>query len=70
MLGQEWEYARNKRMSSFMLKTLLNASTTERTGKIDPRILLLVLGTDAFIVAGVLPEIAHETMVSESLAGQ
>ena len=53
-----------------MLKTLLNASTTERTGKIDPRILLLVLGTDAFIVAGVLPEIAHETMVSASLAGQ
>ena len=41
----------------------------------NPRIVLLALGmfalgTDAFIVAGVLPAIAHETGVSEGLAGQ
>jgi predicted MFS family arabinose efflux permease len=43
--------------------------------KIDSRILLLALsmfalGTDAFVVAGVLPVIAHEMGVTESLAGQ
>ncbi|TMD43969.1 MAG: MFS transporter, partial [Chloroflexi bacterium] len=41
----------------------------------NPRIVLLALGmfalgTDAFIVAGVLPVIAHETGVSEGLVGQ
>ena len=41
----------------------------------NPRIILLALGmfalgTDAFIVAGVLPVIAHETGVSEGLVGQ
>lgn len=43
--------------------------------RINPRIILLALGmfalgTDAFIVAGVLPVIAHETGVSEGLVGQ
>lgn len=42
---------------------------------INPRIFLLALGmfalgTDAFVVAGVLPVIAHETGVQEALAGQ
>jgi MFS transporter, DHA1 family, inner membrane transport protein len=64
-----------ERMSSSMSKTLQNVSRSARISKIDPRILLLALGmfalgTDAYVVAGVLPEIAHETMVSESLAGQ
>ncbi len=41
----------------------------------NPRIILLALGmfalgTDAFIVAGVLPVIAHETGVTEGLVGQ
>jgi predicted MFS family arabinose efflux permease len=41
----------------------------------NPRIILLALGmfalgTDAFIIAGVLPVIAHETGVSEGLVGQ
>ncbi len=41
----------------------------------NPRIILLTLGmftlgTDAFIVAGVLSVIAHETGVTEGLAGQ
>jgi len=31
---------------------------------------MFALGTDAYVVAGVLPEIARTTMVSESLAGQ
>jgi DHA1 family inner membrane transport protein len=44
-------------------------------GRIDPRIFLLslgmfALGTDAFIVAGVLPTISHEMGITESLAGQ
>ena len=43
--------------------------------KMNPRIILLALGmfalgTDAFIVAGVLPVIARETGVSEGLVGQ
>ena len=43
--------------------------------RINPRIILLAvgmfaLGTDAFIVAGVLPEIAHATAVNEGLVGQ
>src|SRR5579883_3455956 len=46
-----------------------------RPTRIDPRIFLLALGmfalgTDAFVVAGVLPVIAKETGVTESLAGQ
>jgi predicted MFS family arabinose efflux permease len=41
----------------------------------NPRIILLALGmfalgTDAFLVAGVLPVIAHETGVTEGLVGQ
>lgn len=31
---------------------------------------MFALGTDAFVIAGVLPAIAHETHVSEGLAGQ
>ncbi len=43
--------------------------------RINPRIFLLALGmfalgTDAFVVAGVLPVIARELAVTESLAGQ
>jgi DHA1 family inner membrane transport protein len=43
--------------------------------RMNPRIILLTLGmfalgTDAFLVAGVLPVIAHETGVSEGLVGQ
>ena len=43
--------------------------------RMNPRIMLLTLGmfalgTDAFLVAGVLPVIAHETGVSEGLVGQ
>ncbi|GCE21968.1 MFS transporter [Dictyobacter kobayashii] len=43
--------------------------------RINPRIFLLALGmfalgTDAFVIAGVLPVIAHETGVQEALAGQ
>src|SRR5215469_15098548 len=58
-----------------MSKALQNASRSVPTGKVDMRILWLALGmfalgTDAYVVAGVLPEIAHTTMVSESLAGQ
>ena len=58
-----------------MLKALQDAPRSVQTSKIDPRILLLALGmfalgTDALVVAGVLPEIAHETMVSEGVAGQ
>jgi DHA1 family inner membrane transport protein len=47
----------------------------KQTNRINPRVFLLalgmfVLGTDAFVVAGVLPVIAHEMKVTESLAGQ
>ena len=47
----------------------------KRAASINPRIFLLALamfalGTDAFVVAGVLPVIARETGVTESLAGQ
>ena len=53
-------------------------STVERQEpliRMNPRIILLALGmfalgTDAFIIAGVLPVIAHETGVSEGLVGQ
>jgi predicted MFS family arabinose efflux permease len=52
-------------------------TTTERksAGKINPRIFLLALGmfalgTDAFVISGVLPVIARETGVTISLAGQ
>jgi predicted MFS family arabinose efflux permease len=47
----------------------------QHTTRINPRIFLLALGmfalgTDAFVVAGVLPVIAREMKVTESLAGQ
>lgn len=52
-----------------------SVSSREQTGRIDARVLLLALGmfavgTDAFVVAGVLPAIAKETGVSIGLAGQ
>lgn len=52
-----------------------NPPSPHQTGKINPRIVLLALGmfalgTDAFVVAGVLPVIAHEMKVTEGLAGQ
>lgn len=58
-----------------MSKALQDAPTNTRTSKLDPRILLLALGmfalgTDAFVVAGVLPVIAKETGVTAGLAGQ
>jgi len=58
-----------------MSKALQDASRSAPTSKIDVRMLWLALGmfalgTDAYVVAGVLPEIARTTMVSESLAGQ
>jgi DHA1 family inner membrane transport protein len=58
-----------------MSSTLRNAPRSAQANKVDPRILLLALGmfalgTDAYVVAGVLPEISREMMVSESLAGQ
>jgi predicted MFS family arabinose efflux permease len=50
-------------------------STVEGQERMNPRIFLLALGmfalgTDAFIVAGVLPVIARETGVTEGLVGQ
>jgi DHA1 family inner membrane transport protein len=61
-----------------MSQTTRSHSTIEGQGpltRMNPRILLLAvgmfaLGTDAFIVAGVLPVIAHETGVTEGLVGQ
>jgi DHA1 family inner membrane transport protein len=46
-----------------------------QNNKIDPRIVLLALGmfalgTDAFVIAGVLPVIAREMRVTEGLVGQ
>src|SRR5579859_1645649 len=51
------------------------ATRAQPAPKINPRIFLLALGmfalgTDAFVVAGVLPVIARETGVTEGLAGQ
>ncbi len=47
----------------------------KHAARVNPRIFLLALGmfalgTDAFVVAGVLPVIAKETGVTEALAGQ
>lgn len=58
-----------------MSETVQNAVAVEQGGKINPRILLLALGmfalgTDAFVIAGVLPVIAHDTHVTEGMAGQ
>jgi MFS transporter, DHA1 family, inner membrane transport protein len=51
------------------------ALPVQKVGRIDPRIALLALGmfalgTDAFVIAGVLPVIAKEMNVTEGLAGQ
>src|SRR5205814_2181177 len=60
-----------------MSQTLQDFSSVDQkhTTRINPRIFLLArgmfaLGTDAFVVAGVLPVIAREMTVTESLAGQ
>ncbi len=58
-----------------MSKTLQDTPRSVQASKSDPRIFLLALGmfalgTDALVVAGVLPEIAHEMRVPESIAGQ
>src|SRR5690348_17078490 len=63
-----------------MSKTIERRSNEKRQehhtlANINPRIILLTigmfaLGTDAFIVAGVLPVIARETGTSEGLVGQ
>lgn len=61
-----------------MFQTTQNTSMVARLkppSRINPRILLLTLGmfalgTDAFIIAGVLPVIARETGVSAGLGGQ
>lgn len=51
------------------------SASSERSGRLDWRIFLLALGmfalgTDAFVVAGLLPVISREMQVSEGLAGQ
>src|SRR6266446_8749249 len=58
-----------------MSKAFQDTSRSALTSTLDVRILWLALGmfalgTDSYVVAGVLPEIARTTMVSESLAGQ
>ena len=66
------------RKDFFMSQTTTPLSNIEGQAsltRINPRIFLLALGmfalgTDAFVVAGVLPNIARETGVSEGLAGQ
>lgn len=60
------------------VKTTAYTSSSEQPktpDKIDPRIFLLTLGmfalgTDAFVVAGVLPVISKEFSITEGLAGQ
>lgn len=56
-------------------KIHLIVAGNDHSTRINPRIILLALGmfalgTDAFLIAGVLPVIAHETGVSEGLVGQ
>jgi predicted MFS family arabinose efflux permease len=58
-----------------MSKSIEDTPSSKQTGTIDLRIILLTLGmfalgTDAFVVAGVLPIIAHDIQVTEGLAGQ
>ena len=53
----------------------VSSSGVENRGTINPRILLLAfgmfaIGTDAFVIAGVLPVVAREMGVTESAAGQ
>lgn len=57
------------------IKTRSTAEEHEPLTRVNPRIILLALGmfalgTDAFIVAGVLPVISRETGVTEGLVGQ
>lgn len=57
------------------MKTTSDVSPKKQAERINPRIAMLALGmfalgTDAFVVAGVLPVIAKETAVPVSLAGQ
>jgi DHA1 family inner membrane transport protein len=58
-----------------MSEVIQDSPSVGQSNKIDPRIVLLALGmfalgTDAFVVAGVLPVIAREMRVTEGLAGQ
>src|SRR5438874_2651221 len=60
-----------------MSQTLQDFSSVDQkhTTRINPRIFLLTLsmfalGTDAFVVAGVLPVIAREMRITEGLTGQ
>ena len=58
-----------------MSKAFQDTSRSALKSTLDVRMLwpalgMFALGTDAYVVAGVLPEIARTTMVSESLAGQ
>src|SRR4051794_12306418 len=60
---------------SHMTKPRSTREGQEPLTHMNPRIILLAvgmfaLGTDAFIVAGVLPVIAHETGVNEGVGGQ
>ncbi|HEY0755736.1 MAG TPA: MFS transporter [Ktedonobacteraceae bacterium] len=60
---------------SEVTKPVLAVGEQEPLTRINPRIILLALGmfalgTDAFVVAGVLPIIAKELTVSEGLTGQ
>jgi DHA1 family inner membrane transport protein len=69
----------NQEESMFSMSPTTKSRSTgagqEPLTRMNPRIMLLTLGmfalgTDAFLVAGVLPVIAHETGVSEGLVGQ
>ena len=58
-----------------MSNVVQHAPGSAQVSKIDPRILPLVLasfalGTDAFVMIGMLPVIAREMQVTEGVAGQ
>lgn len=66
-------FAGNERMH--VVSTIQESSTRDMPQRLNWRIILLALGmfalgTDAFVVAGVLPVISRELSVSEGLAGQ
>ncbi|GHO71722.1 MFS transporter [Ktedonobacter sp. SOSP1-52] len=57
------------------MATIQTPSSSTLPARLDKRILLLALGmfalgTDAFVVAGVLPAISHDLTISEGAAGQ
>lgn len=58
-----------------MSNVVPHTSRSVRTGNVDPRILLLALAsfalsTDALIMIGMMPTIAHEMQITEGVAGQ